>query len=133
MRHKVFGRKLNRDVKERKALFRSLVAALIINGKIKTTVARAKAIRGLVEKLVTHAKEGSNSALRQVASFLNKRELINKLSTNIAPRFKDRLGGYLRMIRVGKRHGDASEEVILEWTVGEKKEEGQKIEKIKKI
>lgn len=130
MRHKVFGRKLGRDIKERKALFKNLIISLINYERIQTTLARAKAIRGLAEKLVTRAKDGSDAALRQVSSFLTRREAIDKLTKVIAPRFTDRIGGYLRMRRIGKRAGDASEQVILEWTVAEKKE-GQKKEKDK--
>ncbi len=121
MRHQVFGRKLNRDVKERKALFKSLLNALITHGKIKTTFAKAKAVQRLAEKLVTHAKENSSSTLRQIASFINSKDSIDKLLKDIAPRFTKRMGGYVRMIKVGKRAGDSTEEVILEWTEGEKK------------
>lgn len=126
MRHQVFGKKLNRDIKERKALFRSLIHALIKHGKIKTTVAKAKAVRSIAEKLVTHAKENTTSAVYKVASFLNRKESIDKLVKDIAPRFKNKLGGYLRIIRVGKRPGDNAEEAILEWSV--KKVEEKKIE-----
>lgn len=123
MRHRVFGRKLNRDIKERKALFKNLIIALITHGSIQTTVARAKAITRLVDKLVIRAKEGSNSALRQLSSFLNRQDTINKLTSDIAPRFKSRIGGYLKMIRVGKRKGDNTEEVILKWSLEDKGEE----------
>lgn len=122
MRHKYFGRKLNRDVKERKALFRSLVIALIEKDKIRTTVAKAKAIQGLVEKLVTKAKKGGEAASRQIASFIIKKEARDKLISEIAPRFQDRIGGYIRIRRMGKRFGDGAEEVSLEWSKeGEKK------------
>lgn len=121
MRHKVFGRKLNRDVKERKALFRSLVYALIKYGKIRTTLAKAKAIRGLIEKLVTKAKDGSSSSLRQVSSFLTKKDLITKLTKEIAPKFADKIGGYIRIRRVGFRTGDNAEEVTISWTLPEEK------------
>lgn len=121
MRHRVFGRKLNRDVKERKALFKSLIYALITHGRIKTTTSRAKAVIGLVERLVTYAKEGSSSTVRQIASILNKKEAINKLINNISPQFKDKVGGYLRMIKIGRRKGDQAEEVILEWSVPKEK------------
>lgn len=122
MRHQVAGRKLNRDIKERKALFKNLIIALITHGRIRTTVAKAKAIRGLAEKLVTRAKDGSSSALRQVSSFLTSKEAINKLTTNIAPRFTGKIGGYVRMIRVGVRKGDNAEEAILEWSQGDEKD-----------
>src|SRR3989344_1621640 len=102
MRHNVFGRKLNRDVKERKALFRSLVKAFIDKGRIKTTYAKAKAVGSLIEKLVTKAKDGSRSQATQIASFLNRNEPVKKLVNEIAPRFKDKIGGYIRMVRLGK-------------------------------
>src|SRR3990170_6205526 len=123
MRHKVFGKKLGRDIKERKALFKNLIIALIINGKIKTTYSRAKAIARLAEKLVTKAKNGSNGALRQLESFLTKKDAIHRLKTVIAPQFKDKIGGYVRMVRLGIRRGDSTEEVRLEWTNVEMKVE----------
>lgn len=132
MRHQVFGRHLNRDIKERKALFRSLIASLIIHGRIKTTVAKAKAIRGLAEKLVTQAKEGTTSSVRRLTSFLTKKEISDKLITKIAPLFKERFGGYLRIRRIGQRQGDRSEEVFLEWTAQEKKKEPVKPVKLEK-
>lgn len=126
MRHNVFGRKLNRDFKERKALFKSLIIALITFGSIRTTLAKAKAIYRLVDKLVSRAKDGSDAALKQVMAFLARKEAFNKLTKDVAPRFESKLGGYLRMKRVGKRKGDASEEVVLEWSVGDDKEKKEK-------
>lgn len=116
MRHQVFGRKLNRDVKERKALFRSLVSALIIKGKIKTTLAKARAIRGLVEKLVTLAKKDTSATRMKLHSFLIKRDLVQKIIKDIASKFSDRKGGYIRIRRIGQRIGDNAEEVFMEWT-----------------
>ena len=116
MRHQVFGRKLNRDVKERKALFRSLVSALITKGKIKTTLAKARAIRGLAEKLVTLAKKESSAGRMKLTSFLIKSDLVKKIIQDIAPKFLDRKGGYVRIRRIGQRIGDNAEEVFLEWT-----------------
>lgn len=116
MRHQVFGRKLNRDVKERKALFRSLVSALIIKGKIKTTLAKARAIRGLVEKLVTLAKKDTCATRMKLHSFLIKRDLVQKIVKDIASKFTDRKGGYIRIRRIGQRIGDSAEEVFMEWT-----------------
>jgi len=126
MRHQIFGKKLNRDIKERKALFKSLILALISYGKIKTSLAKAKAIQRLVDKLVTKIKDGSDSALRQVSSFLTSREAVNKLVNEIMPRFTKITGGYLRLRRIGQRRGDATEEVILEWSVLEEKKEETK-------
>lgn len=116
MKHQVFGRKLNRDVKERKALFRSLVSALIIKGKIKTTLAKAKAVRGLAEKLVTLAKKETSSGRTKLTSFLIKSDLVKKITEVIAPKFLDRKGGYVRIRRIRHRIGDNAEEVFLEWT-----------------
>lgn len=116
MRHNYFGRKLNRDVKERKALFRSLIRALILHEQVTTTVARAKAIRSLAEKLVTAAKDGSSSAVQKLSSFLVHKEIIEKLRNDIAPRFTQKVGGYLRIVRVGVRPGDMAQEVVVEWT-----------------
>lgn len=127
MRHRVFGKKLSRDVKERKALFRSLVSSLILYGRIKTTYAKAKAIISLIEKLVTKAKDGSRSQINQIYSFLNRKEPVKKLLDEIAPRFKDKIGGYIRMIRLGTRTGDNAQEVLMEWTV--KEEPKAKIQK----
>lgn len=121
MRHQVFGKKLNRDVKERKALFKSLIIALISFGRIRTSIAKAKAVQRLAEKMVTKAKEGSDVAVRQVSAFLTKKEIINKLIAEISPRFRKTDGGYLRIRRIGKRAGDASEQVVLEWSVAEEK------------
>ncbi len=121
MRHQVFGKKLNRDVKERKALFKSLIIALISFGRIHTSIAKAKAVQRLAEKMVTKAKEGTDVAIRQVSAFLTKKDVINKLISEISPRFRNINGGYLRVRRTGKRAGDASEQVILEWTVAEEK------------
>lgn len=131
MRHKVFGRKLNRDIKERKALFKSLLLALIVHGKVRTTLAKAKAIKRLGDRIVTLAKEGTNTSLRQLSALLNRKEAIDKLTKEIGPRFKKRIGGYTKMVRIGKRAGDAAEEVILEWSEKEEKPEIQKAKKEK--
>jgi large subunit ribosomal protein L17 len=117
MRHQVFGRKLNRDIKERKALFRSLISGLIIHEKITTTLPKAKAVKGLADKLITHSKDGGNSALLMVSSFLNKKDLVNKIVKEIAPRFKDKKGGYVRIVKLGKRIGDSAETARLEWSI----------------
>lgn len=126
MRHQVFGKKLNRDIKERKALFKSLILALISYGRIKTSLAKAKAIQRLVDKMVTKVKDGSDNTMRQVSSFLTSREAVSKLVKEIAPRFAKITGGYSRLRRTGQRRGDATEEVILEWSVAEEKKEEAK-------
>ncbi len=115
MRHQKFGKKLNRDIKERKSLFKNLVSSLIVYGKITTSEAKAKAIRGLVDKLVNKSKEGTLSARRQIAGFLNKADLVKKLFDVIAPRFKSRSGGFTRIIKSGEKRGDGSPQAVMEW------------------
>lgn len=116
MRKKVFGKQLSRTKNQRKALFRSLVRALLIEGEITTTLIKAKAVRGQTEKLITRAKGGSLADRRLLHRFLTKRELVNRLVDEIAPRFKDRDGGYLRIVRTGRRRGDATQEAKLMFT-----------------
>lgn len=129
MRHQVFGKRLNRDVKERKALFKSLINALIFHGRIKTTLAKAKAIQRIAEKLVTKSKNDTERVYSQILAFLSQKDSVNKLIKEIGPRFKNTPGGYLRLRRIGKRIGDATEEVILEWSKKEEKKSGVKPEK----
>ncbi len=124
MRHHVAGKKLNRPAGKRTALRRNLVTELIKHERIQTTRAKAQAIRGQAEKLITIAKHGLAAAdaepskgvfaRRQAAARLNDPEVVKKLFNDIAPRFVDRPGGYTRMLRVGLRKGDAAEIVVLE-------------------
>jgi large subunit ribosomal protein L17 len=115
MRHQRFGKKLNRDIKERKSLFKSLVSSLILHGKITTTVAKAKAVRGLIDKLVNKSKEGTLSTHRQIAGFLNRSDVVKKLMTVIAPKFKKRNSGFTRIVRTDERAGDGAPQAIMEW------------------
>lgn len=115
MRKNVFGRKFKRDKNERKALFKALISSLILNERIKTTEAKAKAIRGDAEKAITKAKKNKEFAKRVLGGLMN-RQALSKLLDELAPRFTNRNGGYTRIIRVGKRFGDDAMEVILEWT-----------------
>ncbi len=117
MRHRVFGKKLNRDIKERKSLFRNLIISFITYGKIQTTMAKAKATQRLIEKLVTHAKDGTDAALRQISSVLNTKKSVDKLTKEIVPKFAGRIGGYVRIRRIGRRSGDGAEKVIMEWNI----------------
>lgn len=114
MRKNVFGRKLSRDKNERKALFKSLMSSLVIHEKIETTEAKAKAIRPEIEKLVTKAKKGSNSAKLVLEKSLS-RPAFEKMVKEIGPRFNKRQGGYVRLIKLGRRFGDDSPTVIIEW------------------
>ncbi len=119
MRKKIFGKQLQRDTKERKALFNSLMSALIIDESIKTTEAKAKAVKGEIEKIVTKAKKGEAYAEQFLQRYFTA-EVLKKLVTDVAPRFTNRQGGYTRIIRVGHRVRDNANMVILEWV--EKKE-----------
>lgn len=121
MRHKVAGHKLNRSKGNRNALRRNIIINLFENNRIKTTKAKAKAIRGEAEKLITLAKNSANgseidkvNARRMAASSLANPEAVKKLFDEIAPRFGTRAGGYTRMFKLGFRVGDSAEMVLLE-------------------
>jgi len=115
MKKSVFGRKLKRDKNERKALFKSLMSAFIMNGRITTSEAKAKAVRAEIEKLVTKAKNGSNAAKLVIEKSLTK-DAFEKMVREIGPLFEKRTGGYTRLIKLGERFGDNSPVVIMEWT-----------------
>ena len=114
MKKNVFGRKLSRDKNERKALFKSLMSSLVLHEKIETSEAKAKAIRPEIEKLVTKAKKGGNSAKLVLEKSLS-RPAFEKMVKEIGPRFSKRQGGYVRLIKIGRRFGDDAPAVIIEW------------------
>lgn len=113
-------KKLGRDSSARKALFRDLVTDLFIYERIQTTEAKAKEIRPIAEKLITLAKRGDLHARRQVAAFVRKeqagddKDAIQKLFSDLAPRYADRQGGYTRILKLGPRRGDSADMVYLE-------------------
>jgi large subunit ribosomal protein L17 len=131
MRHKVAGRLFGRTANQRKALLRGLVVSLFEYQKIETTVAKAKAIKGIAEKLVTFGKRGDLHAKRMVMSYIPNRAVMAKLFSDIAPRFADRNGGYLRIIHTRQRVNDRAPMAIVEFVdyetavprVSKKKEE----------
>ncbi|PIT88892.1 MAG: 50S ribosomal protein L17 [Candidatus Levybacteria bacterium CG10_big_fil_rev_8_21_14_0_10_36_7] len=114
MKKKVFGRKFKRDVNQRKALFRSLIRALVLHEKIKTTEAKAKAVKGDIEKLITKAKTKKEDSSRELLSVLLEESLVRKVIDEIAPRFESRNGGYTRIIKLGTKKKDNSKVVLLE-------------------
>lgn len=121
MRHKVAGGKLGRSKDHRKALRRNLIKELFDHGRIQTTRAKADAVRGQAERLITLAKRGLQAsqiqqvhARRLVAARLADAASVRKLFDDIAPRFENRQGGYTRVVKLGPRLGDAAEMVILE-------------------
>lgn len=114
MRKNVFGRNFKRDTNERKALFKSLMSSLVLEERIKTTEEKAKAIKGQVEKLVTKAKKGGTHVESLLSPHLNAKA-IKKMTTEIAPRFSERPGGYTRIIRLDRRFSDNASIVLIEW------------------
>jgi len=114
MKHRVAGRRLNRDQGARRALFRNLISDLIRHERIQTTEAKARAIRGDAEKIITLAKRGDLHSRRRAMRTVSNPELVKKLFDEIGPRYADRSGGYTRMIKLGPRQGDAAPMVVLE-------------------
>ncbi|HEY2106224.1 MAG TPA: 50S ribosomal protein L17 [Candidatus Binataceae bacterium] len=116
MRHLNSGRKLNRNASHRKALFRNMVLALIRHGRITTTDAKAKELRRFADKMVTLGKQGDLSARRLAFAFMQSRDAVKKLFDEIAPQFKERPGGYTRVIKFERRRGDAAPLSVIEFT-----------------
>ena len=123
MRHKVAGWKLGRNTSHRRSLLRNLVTSLIVEERIETTVPKAKAMRPLVEKMITLGKRGDLSARRQAGAYLMTKEAVTRLFDTVAPRFGDREGGYLRIIRAGWRKGDGADTALIELLGSEKLQE----------
>jgi large subunit ribosomal protein L17 len=114
MRHRNAGFKLGRNTSHRRALLRNLVTSILLEDRVETTVAKAKAARPHVEKMITLGKRGDVHARRQALSFLMTREAVTRLFDTVAPRYGDRNGGYLRITRIGFQQGDGAEKVYIE-------------------
>jgi large subunit ribosomal protein L17 len=114
MKKNVFGRQLKRDTNERKALFKNLLTSLVMNEQIKTTTAKAKAIRGAADKLITKAKLGGREAYRGLEAQVNH-DAVLKLIDDLGPRFNSRNGGYTRIIKIGNRVADNAPMALMEW------------------
>lgn len=114
MRHRKNGRQLGRQTKHRGALFRNMVTSLLDQERIETTEAKAKEIRGFTDRMITLGKEGTLPARRRALSFLRSKAVVSKLFSDVAVRFKDRPGGYTRIIKTRRRIGDAAEMVAIE-------------------
>ena len=115
MRHRHGYRKLSRTSSHRKALLKNLAIALIMNEKIETTVAKAKTLRSYIEKLVTKAREADFNTHREVFAHLQDKEATKKLINEIAPKYKERNGGYTRIVRTRMRRGDAAPMAFIEF------------------
>ena len=114
LRHKISGRQFGRASGPRRAMFRIMVTDLLRHGQIKTTVAKAKAIRPLTEKMVSLGKGGTLHDRRQAAAFITDKSVVKTVFDEIAPRFEERNGGYTRITRLGVRAGDAAEMALIE-------------------
>ena len=115
MRHNVHGRKLGRTTAHRKAMFRNQLTSLIEHEQIRTTLAKAKELRPLAERMVTHGKKGGVHHRRLARRWLPDRSSVTKLFDEIAPRFEERPGGYTRIVKLGPRKGDGAEMAILQF------------------
>jgi large subunit ribosomal protein L17 len=120
MRHKVAGWKLGRNTAHRRSLLRNLVTSLILEERIETTVPKAKAMRPQVEKMITLGKRGDLAARRQAHAYLMTSAAVDKLFDTIAPRFGDRNGGYLRIVRTAWQKGDGADKAFIELLGSEK-------------
>lgn len=107
-------RKLGRTTAQRTAMLRAMVTFLFENGKIETTVTRAKEVSSMAEKMITIAKDNNLHNKRMVMSFVTKEDIVYKLFDDIAPKYKDRNGGYTRITKIGPRRGDAAEMAVIE-------------------
>ena len=114
MRHRIFGRKLNRDTSHRKALLANMSTSLFMKERIKTTLPKAKVLRPFAERLITLAKREDLHARRQVSRIIKDKEAVKKLFDQISARYAQRPGGYTRIIKLGIRKGDASEMAYIE-------------------
>src|SRR5262245_547818 len=114
MRHHRKGKKLGRDASHRKALYSNLAGAMIEHGRIKTTLAKAKAVRPIVEEMITLGRRGDLAARRQALAYLRSNDVVTMLFSELAPRFKDRPGRYTRIVKLGPRWGDSADMAYLE-------------------
>ena len=108
------SRKLGRTSDQRKAMLRAMVTFLLENGKIETTVTRAKEVRAMAEKMITLSKDNTLHAKRQVLAYVTKEDVAKKLFDEIGPKYADRNGGYTKIVKIGPRRGDAAEMAIIE-------------------
>ena len=108
------SRKLGRTSDHRKAMLRAMVTFLLENGKIETTVTRAKEVRAMAEKMITLGKDNTLHAKRQVLAYVTKEDVAKKLFDEIAPKYAEKNGGYTKIIKIGPRRGDSAEMAIIE-------------------
>jgi len=126
MRHRNAGFKLGRNTSHRRALLRNLVTSVIERDRVETTVAKAKAVRPHVERMITLGKKGDLHARRQALAFLQTDDAVTRLFETVAPRYGDRNGGYLRIVRTGFQRGDGAEKAFIELLGAEKELEAKR-------
>ena len=131
MRHNKAGRRLGRKTSHREAMFRNMVTSLLDHGKITTTDAKAKEIRVVAERMITLGKRGDLHSMRLAASVIREKSVVSKLFSTIAPRYKERLGGYTRIIKLGIRQGDAAPVSLIELVEEEIKPSKAKLSPVK--
>ena len=129
MRHRVKGRKLSRDLAQRKALFKGLINSLVLHGQIKTTESKAKSIKGLTDKLISKGKKQTLHARRLIAAFLQNKKAVNRIVDELAPLFKNRKSGFTKITRIGRRRGDDALMVKIELVEKPKAKEEKKDKK----
>lgn len=115
MRHQKGNKKLGKPTDQRLALLKSLVRSLVLYNRIETTDTRAKEAKKMAEKLITLGKDGSLHARRQALKVMPEKDIVKEIFSNLAPRYKDRDGGYTRIVKLGFRRGDAAPVSMLEW------------------
>jgi large subunit ribosomal protein L17 len=120
MRHRNAGFKLGRNTSHRRALLRNLVTSVLVEDRVETTLTKAKAVRPLVEKMITLGKKGDLHSRRQALSYMMTAKSVDRLFDTVAPRYKDRQGGYLRIVRTGFQQGDGAEKAFIELLGAEK-------------
>ncbi|MBT3169250.1 MAG: 50S ribosomal protein L17 [Candidatus Cloacimonetes bacterium] len=123
MRHRVKGRKFGLEKGHRNLMMKNLVSSLVIHGRINTTQARAKEMRGMAERVITYGKKGSVHARNLAFKYLQDRTLVKKVFDEIAPRYKDVEGGYTRIMKNGYRTGDRAPMAIIEFVEHSPKKE----------
>jgi len=134
MRHRVEGKKFGREKAHRTAMFRNLVKSMIIspNGRIETTLTKAKSLRSYVERLITYGKKDSVASRRLAYSILGNRTLVKKLFEEVAPQMQNRAGGYTRILKTGFRKGDSAPMAIIEFVSAETRQDEKKPAETKK-
>ena len=131
MRHQKKGKLFSRDSKARKNLIRGLITALVLNGKIRTTEAKAKLLKRVVEKMINYARRNPRLTKQRLFAWIPNKKVVNKIVSEILPAIKNKKSGITKLIKLGERSGDQAEIVEVEWTIVPKEQEIPPLEKSK--